>query len=511
MKETTDLDVVLDELYALDPGLRDQEASLRALAKELLAARPEAPIDEAFVARLRSELQARSSNRPSTNPILNFFTMPTKNPYLIPGLAVLVLAVVGIASLTSLDRSQAPAPSDDQLAVADVERVSPGAFGPLVGGSPSAMRSESGGGGMGLGAGAPQGTSAVPALPPMAGGDATVDSKMMIAPDYVPTIYKHVYKGGAIEGLAAEVDVYRRARGGAGAGPVDALVDYDLGLMNLGAARDASVQTFSLAENRENGYVITVNPEEGTINIYENYLTWTYPERNCTDEACFNSFRLTEADMLPDAEAISIAEAFLAQYGVSKDGYGAPIVRDDWRSMLLRSTDKASFWFPDVATVVYPQMIDGKMVRDESGAPHGLNVNVNVRHKRATGIWNLATRNFQVSTYAGETDTAALIAIAEKGGIYGDTWMPEGATVVEVELGTPTVEWSRVWQWNQNVGNELTVPTLVFPVLNAPKDYWRSTVTVPLAKDLLQVPGGSVGVPTPMPVDLPATTEPAAR
>jgi len=326
---------------------------------------------------------------------------------------------------------------------------------------------------------------------------------MIVSPDWIPTIYKHVYKGEAIAGLSDQVDVYRRVRGGAGSGPVGALLGSDLGLMNLSAAKSPSVQSFAIAENRENGYVITVNPEEGTINIYENYLTWTYPERSCTDEACFNSYRLTEADMLSDEETIRIAEAFLAEYGVSKDGYGAPVVRNEWRAQLLRVEDKSSFWFPDGTTVVYPQIIDGKPVYDEGGAPHGLNVNINVRHKRATGLWNLAVQNLQVSSYAGETDASVLIGIAEKGGVYGDQYAPENAVTVEVELGTPTLAYTRVWQWNGGVGSELTVPALVFPVLNAPKDYWRSNVTVPLAKELLQ----TIGNPGILPVTLEKAAE----
>lgn len=493
MKERIDLDAVLEELYALEPELRAQEASLRKLVERLLASKPDAPIDEAFVARLHSELKVRASARPSSNPFINFFMMPS-NKYLVPGLAAIVIALVGAAALSTLQRpTGAPSIGSDRLAYAPiVERVGEGAFGSLVGQS-TGERSQSGGGGMGLGAGA-----SVPVTAPMAGGDAAAESKMIVPPDFVPTIYKHVYKGDAIEGLSAQVDVYRRSRGGAGSGPVGAFLDHDLGLMDLGAAKSASVQSFSIAENRENGYVISVNPEEETISIYENSLTWTYPERACADEACFDAYRLKESDMLADEETIRIAEAFLAEYGVSKDGYGTPIVRDDWRGQYLRATDKANFWFPDVATVIYPQVVDGQTVYDEGGVPSGLNVNVNVRHKRASGLWNLSTRNFQVSSYAGETDAALLIGIAVKGGLYGDQYTPENARVVEVELGTPTIAYSRVWQWSATAGSELVVPTLVFPVLNAPQDYWRSNVTVPLAKELLQMPSGGGGVPMPL-------------
>jgi hypothetical protein len=503
MKERPDLDVVLEELYALDPALRSQAPSIRKLAEELLAAKPDAAVDEAFVTRLRLELKARIASRPSTNPFVTFFTMPT-NKYLVPGLAILAIAVIGAATLSTLQRPSVVSNGSGKIAYEpSVERVDAGAFGSLVG-QPGGARPESGGGGaMGLGAGAPQTSSpTAAALPPMAGGSVASD-KMLVAPDYTPTIYAYTYKGEALTGLSPQVDVYLRTRN-VGAAPVGALTDYDLGLMNLAAAKGASVQSFSIAESREDGYIINVNPEEGTINMYENYLTWTYPERACADEACFNSYRLKESDMIADEESIRIADAFLAEYGVSKDGYGAPTVRAEWRAQYLAAADKSNFWFPDVVTVIYPQVIDGKPVYDEGGAPYGLNVNVNVRHKRAAGLWNLSTRNFQVSSYAGETDAAVLIGLAEKGGVYGDQWMPEGAKVVQVELGTPQIAFSRVWQWNGSIGNELTVPTLVFPVLNAPQDFWRTNVTIPLAKELLQPPKGGGGVPMPVDAVAPA-------
>lgn len=487
MNDRIDIDAVLEELYVIEPDLRTHGPALRKLAIELLAARPDARIDEAFVERLRRELVARGSV-PRTNPLIAFFTM-TDTKFLAPGLAILAIAAVGTIAFTQL-QSPSGSPSVARVSYApSFERVGSSAFGPLAGATVGA-RPESGGGGMGLGASAPS----VSALPQGSGGDA---AKLTAPGDWTPTFYKHVYKGEAIEGLSADVDVYRRVRGGAGSGPVTALLGFHLGLMDLGRARNAGIQSFTLAEDRENGYVINVNPEEGTINIYENYLKWNYPERACTDEACFDAYRLKESDMMTDAEAIRTADAFLAAYDVSKDGYGAPVVRSEWREHYLRATDKASFWFPDVVTVVYPQLIDGRAVYDEGGVPYGLNVNVNVRHKRSVGLWNLSTRNFQVSAYAGETDAARLIGIAERGGLSGDVYVPENAKVVEVELGTPTVSYVRMWQWNGGAGSELLVPTLIFPVLNVPADYWRSNVTVPLAKELLTAPDVSI-MPVPL-------------
>lgn len=500
MKETIDIAVVLEELYAAEPELRNQDASLRRLAEELLASRPEAPVDERFVVRLREEIRARAPRR-AGNPFINFFTMPT-NKYLVPGLAALALVAVGVASLSSLKPTSVYVPQTVDVAHAPTfTRVAANSFGALAGDG-SGAGAESAGGGMGISAASP-GPNA--SFGRTAASDSSispaVDMKMM-PPDWTPTVYRHTYKGEAIEGLQAQVDVYRRERVSGAAAPISALLGHDLGLLDLAKAKNGSVQSFSIAEDRENGYIITVSPEEGSVSIYENYQTWTYPERNCADEACFAAARLKESDMIADADAIRIADAFLAEYGVAREGYGQPVVRDSWKVMRDRVADASMFWYPENVTVVYPELIDGKPVHDESGQPTGMTVSVNVRHKRASSLSNLMLRSFQVSGYAGETDAAALVAVAEKGGVNGGWGEPEGAKVVDVELGTPTLAHVRTWQWKDGKGLELTVPSLVFPVLNAPQDYGRTSVTVPLAKELLQSVEPVIGLPVlPMPTE----------
>ncbi|PJC40571.1 MAG: hypothetical protein CO042_03080, partial [Parcubacteria group bacterium CG_4_9_14_0_2_um_filter_41_8] len=55
-----------------------------------------------------------------------------------------------------------------------------------------------------------------------------------------------------------------------------------------------------------------------------------------------------------------------------------------------------------------------------------------------------------------------------------------------------------------NKSNELLVPALRFPIVNQPKDnsyYWRTSVVVPLAKELMN--DYALPEPRPMPVDDP--------
>jgi hypothetical protein len=485
------LDAILEDLYAIDPSLRSQDGELRRLARELLAAKPGAPLDQAFVARLRSELMLKAESVRRRGFFAGLLR-GNRAALAIPVLVILALAVVGRATL--LPHGGIPRSAQTVALSSAADRLGPSAFGhlsagasPVREGAPNAAPAPQ----MAVGAVPPSTTSP---MPPGAGGAAV--GKMLMPVDWTPTTYKFVYKGEAIEGLTDSVDVFRRITAPAGSGPIDALKGFNLGLIDLGKLNAASVQSFTIAEGGDDGYVVTVSPEEGTITVSEN-ANWNYPERRCQDQACIDRYRLKASDMPKDDAVTRAADAFLDGLGVSRQGYGDPVVRADWRESYRLASDKAGFWFPDTEMVVYPYLVDGKPAVDESGAPYGLDVNVNVAHLRASSLWNLTVPKFESSPYAAESDPAALIKVAEKGGAYAGGVM-ENAKVVEVSLGTPTIAYSRFWQADDKGGAELFVPTLVFPVLDAPPDLYQTSVSVPLAKDLLQAgmsaPGG-VAVP----------------
>ena len=493
MIEQQRIESLLEELYAIEPGLRAQDAALRALVRELLASKPVAALDERFIERLRAELLARKPAPSSTFNFTNLFSM--KQRLLVPGLAVLVLAIAGAAAFESLQQPGRGTAS--RLAMAPVtERVGANGFGKLAGGSPVAESDTSSNA-------APTPAPSATSYRPQSGGGMglTADSKM-VAPDWIPTIYRYIYKGDAIEGLSANIDVYRRVKAAPAVGPLAALQQADLGLIDLSKAKNGFVQSFTVAESRDQGYVFNVDAQEGMVNIFQNGK-WYSPLSRCMDQNCYEQNRLKESDLLSDEESIRIADAFLAEYGISKAEYGAPIVNDQWRVQYaaMDTAARSSFWFPEGISVVYPVLVDGKVAYDEAGSPYGLNVNVDVRAKRAQSVWNLFTRNYQVASYAAETDTKRLIGIAENTDNYGGEW-PANTKRVDVELGTPKIAYVRSWQQLGETGAEILVPALIFPIQNGPAELWRQNVIVPLAKDLLDVMPPVVGIP--MPVDLPA-------
>ncbi len=496
------IETLLEELYAIEPGLRAQDASLRSLVRELLVAKPEAALDERFIKRLRNELLSRTPATTSKFNVMNIFS--AKQRLLVPGLAVLVLAVAGAAAFESMQQPGRSMTSRVAMAPA-LERVGENAFGKLAGGNPVAEGDA--GSNEALNAPSPAPSAASSARPQSGGGMGIAADSKMFAPDWIPTIYRYVYKGETLENLSSTVDVYRRVKAAPAVGPLAALQQANLGLIDLSKAKNGFVQSFTVAESSDQGYVFSVDAQEGAVNIFQNGK-WFSPLSRCMDQNCYEQNRLKEGDLLSDEESIRIADAFLAEYGISKDDYGTPIVNNQWRVQYaaMDASARSSFWFPDGVSVVYPVLVNGNVAYDESGSPYGLNVNVDVRAKRAQSVWNLFTRNYQVSSYAAETDAKRLIGIAENTDNYGGEW-PANTKRVDVELGTPKIAYVRSWQQMGETGAEILVPALIFPIQNGPAELWRPNVIVPLAKDLLDAMPPMVGIP--MPVDLPVTTLPA--
>jgi hypothetical protein len=493
----TDRDIIagiLADLYAADPSLRAEEDRLAAAVRALLAAKPEAPLDDVFRRRLRDDLLARfSSVRPRPRPLdrfLNLLTMKKDNSlrYLVPGgaaVAVLLVAVVALSVPPRAPGAPASAPSaPTRLALGQgvvVTKAGAAAFGALSAaqgaGATDAAASGHGGGG-----GEAMPTSMIAPQEPMP------ETKIGM-PIYHPTFYRFVPPAEIPAGDEHET-VYRRVKDvGAAFLPESLRSASALALLDAARLGDLRVQSLSLLQDKDFGYSISLDAGEGTVSMSENYLRWPHPEQKCQDDACFAKYRLQESDMPSADDEIAVADGFLRDLGVDRSSYGKPTVQGDWRPQFeaMAAADRATFVFPDVVSVVYPLRIDGKEVRDQGGAPSGLVVNVNLREKKGDGLWNLMTTTYQSSDYVGMTDAAAIKDAVTRGGPFGAA-PPEGEKVVDVPLGAPERVLMRAWSGNE----EVIVPALRFPVVTKPagETWFQDSVMVPLVKDLFTAPTG---------------------
>ncbi|NOS67760.1 MAG: hypothetical protein HOO67_05355 [Candidatus Peribacteraceae bacterium] len=497
----------LAELYALDPNLQAHEAQLLPIITQLLESDPAKSPDPAFVASLRGRLRLRADEISAGSHVEDvrwFSNIRTFFTIAIPTAAIAVLIPVVFIFQNRSGLPVSPSPSSTIV----MEDAGKNAFGPLTDlnpGSLSTGRAQGGGGGVIMG-----GDSAAPVPPAvpvrMAEGaatnavtsEATMDygtsDMKMIAP-YPMVQYEYVFEG-PITGLTPTILVYKRTPN-ASSLPLSSIASsLNFGTLKLNSFSGMSVDSLTFTQNQSFGYQLFVNLRDSSMSLDAQWDQW--PQSKCTTEACYRSEQITLAQLPSDAQLIGIANDFVSDHGIDLSAYGAPEVDQTWKLDYDRAPDKNSAYVPEVQRVIYPLMIDSKPVHDQSGAKAGLILGVHAKHKRVMNVWGIMDRSYAKSDYDGVTDEAAIKKYLSQMDNYG---MPEDmkAKKVRILLGEPVIASSVYFRYTDAKSDELLVPSLIFPVKSAegaePSGYYRSTIVVPLAKDLLSSPWGGGVMP----------------
>lgn len=496
---TNDLTDILGELYAIDPGLKEFERELIPLIKTLQSSDPVRPPDERFVAELRSRLQQRAvalTEARASSDSISIFPFMNKLLFAIGGaVAAVVIAVPATYYAIRQPGMQSVTQSDGAKTDLFAYQVTPEgekAFGNLSTVA-AATRNQSGGGGGGLG-GTPMidqsgnaeasmvmGTD--PAAAPMP-ADAKMIAPGMIAPEY--TRYEYVYDGDLSASVQEKVDVLKRQKN-ARSLPFSSIAgSFDIGAVDMSSFDGTSVESINLVQDRQYGYTINLQFNEGMFSVNQNWERWPHPEQDCRDEACYKKFRLT-IDQIPSDDAlIAVADAFMQEHGIDLSGYGKPEVDNLWKREYERAADKSQAWVPDTQRVIYPQLVEGRPVYDEGGAKLGISVGVHVREKKVSDVWGIAGRQYLKSAYDGGTAEDVKNFLVRMSAMPGYMPPETKSKTVKVQLGEPVVGYAKFYRYENNTNDELIVPSLVFPITNAEGEMiWRQTLVVPLARELL--------------------------
>jgi len=506
------IDNILAELYNFDPSLRGKEQELRRAIERLLAERPDVEFDAESFSRIRQEVLGFAHDNLSNRPFVIFINQFThmKKAYIGLGAFVLVIAVA-IVTATLLTKNNfkfiaipggRTISSEHKIKTNQVAKVGSQSFGSLSALSISGGAFENGG------------DAAKSSVPRMArgiggGGGSAEAGKLGIMPPYEYPIFRYVYKGGEIKLDKESLPVYKRIKGMEAGVLGDVIGNLNLSMIDLAKLKDAKLQNLSLMQDADFGLVTYIDFIEGAVSMNENWLKWRNLEaEKCADEACWARFRMKYDKFPTDAEVIVLADGLLAEYGIDRSIYGSGEVESFWKRDYERATDKSIAYVPEVVSVVYPYLIDGQAVRDQSGNKYGVRVNVNVRVKRASGLYGLTTNNYQSSEYAMITDPAKVIKAAEKGGNpgYFTEDVPK-AKHIDLELGKPELAYVQTFNYDQATGlsSELLVPALIFPVVTDPgtQYYYQRQIVVPIAKEMFDKLYENQ-VPTQMPLAEPA-------
>ncbi|MBX4205101.1 MAG: hypothetical protein KW788_02860 [Candidatus Doudnabacteria bacterium] len=471
---------IMEDLIKLDPGFAKHRTELQKILYTLLSARPDPVIDTAFVRKLRVKLLEEMENRPNLNNAWSRFKESFMKKIIVSASAVVVLLVVALVGLQKLQINNSEKGLPSFGSDVRVVRAADGAFGNLATLSLAV-------GGKGGGGGAAQTDAAVPSTAFGMGGGSGISEKMM---PYEPINYKYVYKGEDLNLSSDKLDVLKKQVPDTQS-LLSGLQSLGMGLVNMDSFPGSKPQSISF--NQQDGYNIYIDFMGGTVSIsgyFDGPMYAAESKLACPLDGCPTPAPVKESDIPDDATLIATANQFLADHGISTSAYGQPEVMNDYRVQIqsqLKASPKSFVYWPEYINVVYPLKIQNDEVYDESGNKVGLMVGVNIRSNKVTSVYNLSTQNYEASSYDAVTDPARILKVAEKGGMYGYFGDAQGK-IVEIELGTPTLQYVSMWDYQiNNSTQQVLVPSLVFPVLKQPTDagFYRKSVVVPLIKNIL--------------------------
>lgn len=318
-----------------------------------------------------------------------------------------------------------------------------------------------------------------------------LDSKMIVAP-YPSQKFNYVYAGADFELFPSEVDVYKRIDPDFSGELNSSLKGKKIAFLDVDKLKNINVSNLTINEDREYGYTIYLGLKDGSFSLYKNWDKWPSLDKLCGgyNQACYDSNRLKIENVLSDEEVITIANSFLQEYDINLNGYDAPEVQKYWMRDYEMSTDKSSYYIPDTISVVYPLKINGATVYSDYGQKVGINIEVDMREKKVSGLYNMYYQYYESSTYTSEVDRDLILKTAQQGGMYPDYYYmgdSEEAKTIDIELDTPILGLIKTWQYDQTTmkGYELHVPAYIFPIKSKPEGVYfsRDNIVVPAVKD----------------------------
>lgn len=319
-----------------------------------------------------------------------------------------------------------------------------------------------------------------------------LDSKMIIAP-YPSQYYNYIYTGDEFALFPEEVEVYKRIDPDFSGELTSSLKDKKISFLNFSKLKNISVQNLTINEEKEYGYSIYLGLKDGSFSIYKNWDKWPSLDKLCGgyNQACYDNNRFKMENVLADEEIINIANNFLQEYDINLEGYDMPEVQKYWMRDYEMSVDKSSYYISETINVIYPLKINGMTVHSDFGQKVGVNVEVDMREKKVSGIYNMYYQYYESATYDSELDRETILKTASQGGIYPDYYYmgnsEQESKKIDIELGTPSLGLVKTWQYDQATmkGYELHIPAYIFPIKSKPEGVYfsRDNIVVPAVKE----------------------------
>ena len=209
---------------------------------------------------------------------------------------------------------------------------------------------------------------------PAALGKVSMDSSTAMLP-YQPKIYSYEYAGSGYVFKNDRMGVLKKKKNTISLREAEPfLQNFKISSLDLTKFSNLKLNNLMISEEQEYGLSLNIDFNEGNLTLSRNWSLW--PQSVCATGNC----QTIQIDQVPsDESALRIARDFLSKYQIGTTSYGKPFVNHDWKVAYTLASDKRYAYIPEVISVIYPLVLDGKTVYEEYGQTKGMTVNIDIK------------------------------------------------------------------------------------------------------------------------------------
>lgn len=471
---------ILEDIYLIDSSLKKEEEKIKSLIEEMIENEPEIKLNQEFVNRLKEKVFTEIENLEKKDEKKVFFWQ--KLSYVSAGAAIVILLAVFLFPNFILNDFKKD--SSQKISVLE-ER----AFGSLDidlrqsdSGEMEAEIADDSTSVLGLGETAEDMPSQVD------------DISIMPHPIVEQKNYHYVYEGEKLEEINLDDIsnlVYSRVSDNRLANQGARVLSSFSGLpISLDNFSQKELKHFNMVEEKPYGYSLSVNLGNNTISVYSNWQNWPQPYKDCYDRECLDSLKLDRADMLSEGQLISIANEFIANYNVDLKNHSQALISEQTLERINNPENNPDHSYPEQAQIVYPLIIDDKVVVDNNGNPEGIKVGINIREEMVSSlVYNINSSNLVSSPYKLIDNLDEINPLLKRGGINPHFYRQSENNSIEVKLSDPEIALVRTWlpSLDKQSSSEIFLPALVFPISEKPDQYFnRQNIVIPLIEEVFR-------------------------
>ncbi len=498
---------ILFDLYMVDENLKEYEEELKDIILEVYHSKPNTDFDEIFKQNLKEEIliKIQSLKRDNLNRKINLsndlpkesniILFMKKFNYILGGAGISTLTILVVAyfminsgqlilkdNLENVNKNSSPDflqnEIKDQIIDISIKNIGKNAFGEI---KMSEMREfsnnqkDAGNSNLSI---ATEQTIEKSETPLLITKIALDENSENINTPYTPEYYTYNYTDSidklnySIDGLEVLKKINSNSTN----------FDYknvNISNLNLSQFNNLKLNNLALDEDKENGYSIYFNFNDGSLSINKNWQKW--PNVNYDKN-------LKISDIPSDESIIKIANDFVFKYNINTKNYGKPEIVNDWKQYYEQSEDKNNYYIPNSIGVIYPLIINGKQVYESYGGKVGMTVNVDVLSKKVDSLYGIQTQNYESSKYDLETDPNKLLEIIKIGGevFYPKYSLESNAKEISSNVKNPSISYMRTYKYNNNTSFELYIPAMILDIENTINNNYRKNIVIPLTKDSIE-------------------------